>query len=71
MLKVLEIRLILRYQPLQKPEHVALYIRVRVLIDRHRARRMLRKQRANPFAAFIPYQFLNLRVYLNHFLPVF
>jgi hypothetical protein len=48
MLEMLKMWLVLRYQPLKKPEHIALYVRVGVLIYRQAASRMLREQNADP-----------------------
>src|SRR5215207_5326982 len=49
-LEVFKLRIVLRDQPLQKSEHVGLHVRIRVLVYRQTAGRVLTKTNANPVA---------------------
>lgn len=51
MFEVLKIWLILRDQPLQETEHIALHVRIRIFIYRQAAGSMLGKEDTNPIAA--------------------
>lgn len=51
MFEVFEVGVILRDNTMEKAEHVALNIRIRVLVYRQPACRVLRKQYADPIAS--------------------
>ena len=68
-LEVLEVWFVLRDQPVKKSEHVRLHIRIRILIDRQTARRVLREQYTDP-VGLIGNQLLNFRCDVDHLLAI-
>lgn len=67
-LEMPKIRLVLRYQPAKKFEHIALHVGVGIFIYGQTAGRMLNEQYDNTAAA--RQQFLHLRGYVDHFLAL-
>lgn len=69
MFEMSEMIVVLRDQPIHKPEHIALYVRVGIFIYRQSACRVPRKQYTDP--VFGPWNmFLNLGRKLDHLFPV-
>ena len=69
MFEMPEIRFVLRYRSAKKTEHVALYVGVRILVDRQAARRMLNEKQARAFGQSRgPDRLGRIRGNVDHFL---